>query len=104
MNKYEILKFKAADFEIDVNVSPMEETVWLTQEQISKLYGKARSTITEHINNIFSSEELDKNTSVGFSDESVNHRPAKFIKKRKQTKLIVCKNAQYWFMTASPPL
>ena len=36
-----------------------------------------RSTITEHINNIFSSNELDSNTSVGISDISGNHRPAK---------------------------
>ena len=32
-----------------------------------------RSTITEHINNIFSSNELDSNTSVGISDVSGNH-------------------------------
>jgi hypothetical protein len=37
-----------------------EETVWLTQEQMSLLFGKGRSTITEHIGNIFREGELDE--------------------------------------------
>ena len=75
--KYQLIKFIDGDFSLDVNVSPNEDTVWLTQDQIASLFGKARSTITEHINNIFTEKELDELTSVGFSDESVNHRPAK---------------------------
>lgn len=55
----------------------VDETVWLTQEEIAKLFGKARSTITGHINNIFTSKEINKNTSVSFSDGRVNNRPAK---------------------------
>ena len=78
MDKYEIVKFVDDEFEIDVRADKDNDTVWLTQEQIAKLFGKARSTITEHINNIFNDKELDENTSVGFSDESVNHRPAKY--------------------------
>ncbi len=52
--------------------------MWLTQEEIARLFGAARSTVTYHINNIFSSEELDKNTSVEKFDERVNYRPSKF--------------------------
>jgi hypothetical protein len=37
-----------------------EETVWLTQEQMALLFGKGRSTITEHIGNIFREGELDE--------------------------------------------
>ena len=37
-----------------------DETVWLTQEQMAKLFGKARNTITEHISNIFKEKELEK--------------------------------------------
>ena len=33
MNKYEIVKFNNDSVEVDVTVSPLEETVWLTQEQ-----------------------------------------------------------------------
>lgn len=37
-----------------------EETVWLTQDQMAQLFGKGRSTITEHIGNIFKEGELDE--------------------------------------------
>ena len=74
--EYEIIKFENGNVELEVNVSPGEETVWLTQEQIALLFGKSRSTITEHINNIFDEGELEEMTSVGNSDRT-NHRPAK---------------------------
>ncbi len=73
---YEVIRFENGNVELEVNVSPEEETVWLTQEQIALLFGKSRSTITEHINNIFDEGELEKMTSVGNSDRT-NHRPAK---------------------------
>lgn len=78
MSDYEIVKFVDNELEIDVRTDRENDTVWLSQEQIAKLFGKARSTITEHINNIFKDKELDENTSVGFSDESTNHRPSKY--------------------------
>ena len=61
-NKYEIIKFEDGDFSLDVNVSPKDETVWLTQAQIAELYEKDRKTITRHIQNIF--EDLELNDSV----------------------------------------
>ena len=76
MNNYHIIKFKDNDFELDVSVSPEENTIWLTQEQIALLFGKSRSTITEHIKNIFDEGELSQMTSVGNSDRT-KHRPAK---------------------------
>ena len=57
-NKYELIKFEDGDFSLDVNVSPTEDTVWLTQEQIAKLFQKAKSTINEHIKKILNSSEL----------------------------------------------
>lgn len=41
-----LIKFEDGDFSLDVNVSPDNETVWLSQEQIAELYQKSRSTIT----------------------------------------------------------
>ena len=78
MDKLEIVRFVDNEFELDVRADKENDIVWLTQEQIAKLFGKARSTITEHINNIFNDKELDENTSGGFSDESVSHRPSKY--------------------------
>ena len=57
--KYEIIKFEDGDFSLDVNVSPNEETVWLTQAQIAELYDVDRSRITRHINNILNENELE---------------------------------------------
>ena len=49
-----------SDNDIKVEVILEEENIWLTQEQISKLYNKAKSTINEHIKNIFDEKELNK--------------------------------------------
>lgn len=58
MEKYEIITFKNDLVQIDVNVSPNEETVWLTLNQISELFGRDKSVISRHINKIFEEEEL----------------------------------------------
>ena len=50
--------FKTEDDKISVDVRFEEETVWLTQDQISVLFDKARSTISEHIQNVFKEGEL----------------------------------------------
>ena len=52
------------DNDIKVDVILEEENVWLTQEQISKLYNKAKSTINEHIKNIFDEKELNRNAVI----------------------------------------
>ena len=78
MDKFDLVRFTDNDFELDVRADSENETVWLTQEEIALLFGSSRSTITYHINNIFTSEELDKNTSVEKIDGRVNYRPAKF--------------------------
>ena len=56
IEKYEVVKFVDGEFELEVNVSPNEETIWLTQQQIAMLFGKSKSTINEHIKNILNSE------------------------------------------------
>ena len=54
MGKFDLVRFTDNDFELDVRADSENETVWLTQEEIALLFGAARSTITYHINNIFS--------------------------------------------------
>ena len=53
-----------ADNNVKVEVILEQENVWLSQEQISKLYNKAKSTINEHIKNIFAEQEQNKNLVV----------------------------------------
>ena len=52
--------FKTEDDKISVDVRFEDETVWLSQEQMAQLFGKARTTITEHIQNIFKEGELNE--------------------------------------------
>ncbi len=56
----EIVLYQSEDGAIKVDVLFQDETVWLTQAQIAELFGKAVSTINEHIKNIFDEEELYK--------------------------------------------
>ncbi|MBR6072673.1 MAG: virulence RhuM family protein [Acholeplasmatales bacterium] len=57
--KYNLVKFEDGDFSLEVNVSPNEETVWLTQEQMALLFNVDRTRIVRHINNIYGDNELD---------------------------------------------
>lgn len=68
----ELVLFKDGEIEIDVQITPEKETVWLTQEQMSELFDTARSSIAYHIGNIFKEGELDKATSVEIFDRSDN--------------------------------
>jgi hypothetical protein len=53
--------YQNQDGTIKVDVRLEEETVWLTQAQIALLFGKGRTTITEHIANVFGEGELEQN-------------------------------------------
>lgn len=52
--------FKTEDEKISVDVRFQDETVWLSQEQMAVLFGKAKSTINEHIQNVFNEGELNE--------------------------------------------
>lgn len=64
IEKNEVVQFKDGSFVLDVNVSSNGETVWLTLDQMSRLFNKNKSTISRHISNIFVEEELDEKSSV----------------------------------------
>ena len=57
---YELVKFVDGSFELEVNVSPVEETVWLTQQQMAMLFDVDQSQISRHIATIYKEEELVK--------------------------------------------
>jgi len=59
-NDSEIIIYTAPDGTTKLQVQLEDETVWLNQEQMAELFGKGRSTITEHIGNIFKENELDE--------------------------------------------
>ncbi len=74
--KNEIVLFTDGDVDIEVQINPEQETVWLTQKQMEVLFDVKHATVSEHISNILASGELDE-TSVGFSDRSTGGRKPK---------------------------
>src|SRR3989344_1049074 len=62
LNPSQIIIYQTEDGQTRVNVSVQDETVWLTQEQMATLFDKGRSTIAEHILNIFREGELDEDS------------------------------------------
>ena len=64
MNTGEILIYQSKQGDIKIDVLLENETVWLTQEQMATLFGKAKSTINEHIKNIYAEGELEESGSV----------------------------------------
>ena len=55
----QVLVYEAPDGTARVDVRLDHETVWLTQEQMSQLFGRERSVITKHIRNVFREGELE---------------------------------------------
>ena len=53
--------FKTADGKVNIDVFFKDETLWLTQKLLAELFEKGRSTITEHLKQIFADGELDEN-------------------------------------------
>ncbi len=76
MGKNEIVLFSDGEKNIEVQVSPDQDTVWLTQKQMGELFDVKQATLSEHISNILNTGELDE-TSIGFSDKSSGGRKPK---------------------------
>jgi len=58
----QVLLYQTKDGDTRVEVKFEGETVWLTQAQMAELFDKGRTTITEHIKNIFKEGELEENS------------------------------------------
>ena len=58
--------YTAPDNSIQLQVKLDQETVWITQEQMTLLFQRDKSTISRHLKNIFESGELDENSVVAF--------------------------------------
>lgn len=75
----EMLIYRSQDGTIKVDVLFQDETVWLSIEQMSLLFGKSRATINEHILHIYQEKELEESSSmrkIGISDFST--KPTNF--------------------------
>ncbi|WP_241244336.1 RhuM family protein [Flagellimonas marinaquae] len=64
--------------EVKLNVLLENETIWLTQEQMSQLFDRERSVITKHIGNVFNEGELEEKSNVQILHISGSDKPVKF--------------------------
>ena len=75
----EIIIYKSEDGVVRVDVLFADETVWLTQEQKSDLFGKAKSTINEHIQNVYAEGELlQDSTMKKFGNSEFSKKPTSY--------------------------
>ena len=74
----QFLLYKTDNNQIKVDVLIQDETVWLTQKQMSELFDKERSVITKHINNVFKEGELGEASNVQNLHISGSDKPVKF--------------------------
>jgi len=58
----DIIIYQTEDGLTKIDVKIENETVWLSQQQMAELFSTSRTNIIEHINNIYSEQELDKNS------------------------------------------
>ena len=66
------------DQSIRLEVRLENETVWLTQAQLSELFQRERTVITKHINNIFKEKELEEKSNVHFLHIAHSDKPIKY--------------------------
>lgn len=78
-NNSELVMYTTADGVTKVTVTFVDETVWLTQEQMAELFQKSKSTINEHIKNIYSEGELQQaGTMRKFGNSEFSTKPTNY--------------------------
>ena len=75
-NDNEIVVYEP-DETIRLDVRLDDDTVWLTQNQMTDLFQRDRTVITRHINNVFSEGELDEKSNVHFLHIPFSDKPVK---------------------------
>ena len=77
VTNHDFLIYKDGNDDVKVSVMLINNDLWLTQNLIAELFGTARSTVTEHINNIFTDGELQEINTVGKTDVVNSKKPVK---------------------------
>ena len=76
--KKELVIFETEDNTIKLEVPVEKETVWLSQSQMTELFGVDRTVITRHVNNVFKEGELIKESNVQKMHIANSDRPVQF--------------------------
>ena len=77
-NQSEILFYTADDGKTKLQVRLDQDTVWLTQEQMSELFQKDRTVVTKHIANVFNEVELNEESNVQKMHIANSDKPVKY--------------------------
>ncbi len=78
-NPSHFLIYQAEDGKTRLDVLLENETVWLTQDQMAELFEKAKSTINEHIKNIYEEKELEESLTLRkFGNSEFSTKPTNF--------------------------
>lgn len=85
----EIALYTAKDGHIELDVTLADETVWLSANQLVKLFGRDKSVISRHLNNIYKINELERSSTV-----------AKYATVQKEGKREVVREVEYYNLDA----
>jgi hypothetical protein len=77
-HKGEIIIYKAEDGQTAIDVRLQDETVWLTQDEMARLFKRERTVITKHINNVFATGELVEKSNVQKMHIAHSDKPIKY--------------------------
>ena len=77
-NNSEIILYQTENGQTKLEVRLENETVWLTQQQMSELFQRDRTVITRHVNNVFKENELQEKSNVQFLHIANSDKPVKF--------------------------
>src|ERR1035437_7410115 len=78
-NNNKIIIYNTEDGQTRIDVRLENETVWLTQDQMAELFDKSKSTINEHIQNIYSENELIlEQTMKKFGNSEFSTKPTNY--------------------------
>jgi len=78
MNQNEIVLFTDGDKNIEVQISPEKETVWLSSNQMAQLFDRDEKTIRKHVNNVISDGEIEEDNNTQFLRVDGVKQPVKF--------------------------
>lgn len=75
----ELILYQTEDGQTKIQARLEDETVWLTQDQMALLFGKAKSTINEHIKNVYEEKELEESATMQkFGNSEFQQKPFNF--------------------------
>ena len=91
----EFLMFTSDNKQDSIEVKVVDENVWLTQKLISGLFGKSRSTVTEHLKNIFNENKCFSQTLFGKNNQTKFIVDGIELLKAKSIKNIQCREQRF---------